>query len=398
MAGSLDRDAYLRLLEHGNEESLAAFLMRLAASQGNDLQEETLLIIRRLAKECWWEKKDFGELLLCLGMPASSWAVDAEPSTATDPLSGTSTTVQSEIPPPPDDAAEESKTLSFVVEPSAGSALGGTTVSWMRGPIPIELRFGNRHAAPLRGGQFLAPYHEGAEDVDVIAVFEDGVKVCYASAFSYYTPGVLEAMTPATGGTMGGMQVEVTTSDLGAEICQVVLGEKECQLLGRPSRTRAAFLCPPCEEEGAVPLLVVASNSNRVLAKAAFVYADTMCFGAVGTSVEVAEDATQARKGKGVMDGVCLSAQPIRRTATGHFFQIRVDEMGPKNMRGLALGVAQLQPQDLLNAKRPRPQEATGLSRAWLLGYDRGGALFIEPSASAAKLPTGSWRPVTDLK
>ncbi|CAE7353136.1 DHC10, partial [Symbiodinium microadriaticum] len=40
---SLDRDAYLRLLEHGNEESLAAFLMRLAASQGNDLQEEIVL-------------------------------------------------------------------------------------------------------------------------------------------------------------------------------------------------------------------------------------------------------------------------------------------------------------------------------------------------------------------
>eukprot|EP00439_Symbiodinium_sp_Y106_P051032 s170_g6.t2 len=245
---SLDRDAYLRLLDHGNEESLAAFLMRLAASQGNDLQEETLLIIRRLAKECWWEKKDFGEVLLCLGMPASSYAVDSEPSTATDPLSGTSTTVQSEIPPPPDDVAEELKTLSFVVEPSAGSALGGTTVSWMRGPIPIELRFGHRHAAPLRGGQFLTPSQDGAEDVDVIAVFEDGVKVCYASAFSYYIPGILEAITPATGGTTGGIQVEATTSDLGAEICQVILGESECQVVGRPSRTRATFLSPASEE------------------------------------------------------------------------------------------------------------------------------------------------------
>ncbi|CAE7873682.1 unnamed protein product, partial [Symbiodinium sp. KB8] len=53
---------------------------------------------------------------------------------------------------------------------------------------------------------------------------------------------------------------------------------------------------------------------------AAFMYVDTMCFGAVGSSVEVAEEATQARKGKGVMDGVCLSAQPIRRRARGHFF------------------------------------------------------------------------------
>ncbi|CAE7319683.1 unnamed protein product, partial [Symbiodinium pilosum] len=145
---SLDQSGYQHILETGNEESLASFLLRLAASQGNDISEETEFLIHRLARECWWEKKEFGEVMLCLGMPLSGDVVDSSPSTATDlmeRLSGTLTTLQSDILPPPSEVAEEAKTLSFVVEPSAGSARGGTAITWRREPVPTELRFGARH-------------------------------------------------------------------------------------------------------------------------------------------------------------------------------------------------------------------------------------------------------------
>lgn len=66
---------------------------------------------------------------------------------------------------------------------------------------------------------------------------------------------------------------QVVTSDLGGEICQISLGGRRCQLLGRlevkmlqkpsprPSGTAACFLVPE-DLDGAVDLHVAATNGN----------------------------------------------------------------------------------------------------------------------------------------
>merc|ERR1712018_940705 len=66
-----------------------------------------------------------------------------------------------------------------------------------------------------------------------------------------------------------------------------------------------------------------------------------------------------------------------------------------KSARTIALGFCVGQP-CLLRNGRIRAPEARELERAWLAGYDRGGALYFADSQES-KIPETAWRPARSI-
>ncbi|CAK9098616.1 unnamed protein product [Durusdinium trenchii] len=392
---SLDAHGYQRVLESGDLASMESFLQRLLQSHKHDLLE----IVPCLAQMCFEEKKDFDEVLSIMGqekLPGSACSLGFSLLTKDSQTHGCSTMSLGMEPQPPAEE-EESSTMPLHTclpfQPLSGSASGGFQMTWLAEPVPLGLWLGGRPCAPLRGSCFVAPCGDNGI-VDVVAIFQEH-EARFLGAFSYWDPGVLLSITPSHG--TEGTEVQVITSELGAEICQVNLGGQRCELLGRPCGTGARFLVP-ANLDGLVEVQLLATNGNELKREEAFTVMERLLFGAIGCSLSASNGSATVRRTTGVSNGVCITARPLRQRNMQCTFRLRIDEMSNKGgIRALAVGFAVLNSLDVMPSGHTRPKEATDLSRAWLVGYDKGGALFCSPN-SVQKLPSGAWRPATDLE
>lgn len=394
----LDKEGYLHVRDYGDEASMESFLRRLLQSQKHELTE----IIPCLAVMCCKEKKDFEEVLSIVGHDMSAGYTSTLGFSQTSMNSLSQDTTGVEVPHPPVHDCEDAATMPLPAsqaplpfEPSNGSAFGGFRIKWRANPVPVGIWIGGRPCAPLREDSFVAPCSDISGSVDVVAVFKDQEAVNFTRAFSYWEPGILHSITPSYGAQDG--EIKVKTSHLGGEITEISLGGQKCRLLGRPTATDACFVVPP-DLEGSVKLQLAATNGNEITMEAAFTVIESVLFGHVGSCLGILDGSSSVHRTTGVNHGVCISSKPLRLQNMERRFRIRVDEMGSKGgLRALAVGFAVLSSLDVMPSGQVRAKEATDLSRAWLVGYDRGGALLCSPG-SLQKLPAGAWRPAKDLE
>eukprot|EP00435_Cladocopium_sp_Y103_P031168 s634_g7.t2 len=378
----LNEEGYERVRDYGDESSMESFLRRLLQSEKHQLLE----IIPCLAEMCCKEKKAFEEVRSILGH---------ELNRGPDSTLGFSETSNSlsEEHTLGMDASTMPLPERWPFEPTTGSACGGFRLHWLAKPVPIGIWLGGRPCAPLRDNSFVVPCGDcGLQDV--IAIFKDH-EARFSRSFSYWEPGSLESITPSSGAE--GAEIKVITSDLGAEISEIFLGGEKCQLLCRPTATEARCVVPSLIS-GPVQLQLSASNGNGLTQEAAFTLVEALLFGSIGSSLELLDGGIAVRRTTGVNHGVCLSAKPLRLQNMERRFRVRIEEMSSKGgLRTLAVGFSALSEVDLMPSGQVRPKDSSDLNRAWLVGYDRGGALLCSPK-STQKLPPGSWRPATDLQ
>merc|ERR1712096_164567 len=98
-------------------------------------------------------------------------------------------------------------------------------------------------------------------------------------------------------------------------------------------------------------------------------------FGHVGLGIQLTSGDCTATRVSGVANGVCLSKEPLRQDLAGRYFELRVDGTFT-SPRALAVGVATKPAADMIRANgKLKCEEARGTyERAWLVGYDKGGA------------------------
>lgn len=392
----LNEEGYQRVRQCGDKSSMESFLRRLLQSEKHQLLE----IIPCLADMCCKEKKVFEEVREILGHELNRGPDSTLGFSETSNSLSEEHTLGMDVPQLPLHECQEaitmplpSQTERWPFEPTTGSACGGFRLHWLAQPVPLGIWLGGRPCAPLRDNSFVVPCGDcGLQDV--IAIFKDH-EARFSRSFSYWEPGTLELITPSSGAE--GAEIKVNTSDLGADISEVLLGGERCQLLGRPTATEARCVVPSliC---GPVHLQLSASNGNVLVQEAAFTVIEAVLFGSIGSSVELLDGGLAVRRSTGVNHGVCLSAKPLRLQNMERRFRLRIEEMSSKGgLRALAVGFAALCEVDLMPSGQVRPKDASDLNRAWLVGYDRGGALLCSPK-STQKLTSGSWRPATDLQ
>lgn len=286
------------------------------------------------------------------------------------------------------------------LEPCSGSVRGGTHLRWTgNSAAPWNLFIGGQSCAPLADGVFVAPLCRGVAGcgvwtVDVVAEAEDGSRILYPAAFTYWCPGELESIEPARG-SITGLRLRVRTTDLGATISEVLLAGTACEL-GPASTCEATVQVPACPLEGCVAVEVRASNGNSARCEAAFTFYTPEAFGPVGDRVDLTDGGRRATRTEGVNGGVCLGAFPLRRFPAGRYFEVRVEEVC-KGLSHIAVGVACRLPGDALVQGRIKAMEARELERVWLAGYDKGGGLFI-CDGEESRIPPRAWRPATHVK
>ncbi|CAE8645888.1 unnamed protein product, partial [Polarella glacialis] len=179
----------------------------------------------------------------------------------------------------------------------------------------------------------------------------------------------------------------------------VLISGEACDLKPGATSTEAFLKLPFSTAEGDVAIEVRAPNGNGATANAAFTYLRPEAFGRAGHKVALSQDGQVVTRRDGVNDGVCIGAFPLRRQpAGGRYFELSVGQVGHGGQRALAMGVVALKPESaFLSGGRAMPQEAREFERAWLAGYDRGGALFLADGRES-KIPTGLWRPAASVK
>mmetsp|Transcript_96324 Transcript_96324/g.241491 ORF Transcript_96324/g.241491 Transcript_96324/m.241491 type:complete len:719 (-) Transcript_96324:298-2454(-) len=283
------------------------------------------------------------------------------------------------------------------LKPSSGSVRGGTELHWVgeQGEgQPVEVLVGGRPCAALHGCLFVTPMRRDetkTTDVDVVLVAVDGTRIMYPRAFTYWVAGEIYAIVPPRCPVSGDQEVRISTSDLGASISEVRVGGLICELLGSPTATEVCFFVPPAKNEGSVLVEVFAPNGNCARASEGLFFFMPEIFGSVGNHIAISNGGLTVTRIEGVNRAVCLGAFPLRHISGGFYFEFRIDDVS-KSMRAIAAGVA-VRPVDSAAAvSRVHAVEARDLPRAWVAGYDRGGALFISDGAES-RIPTAAWRP-----
>lgn len=290
------------------------------------------------------------------------------------------------------------------LSPASGSCRGGASPRWVgEGPPPQCVLVDGRPCAELAGGVFVVPMcHPQPERdlqvvVDVTVVMEDGQGILFEGAFTYWIPGQVLAVEPPQGAPAGGDWVRVTTSSLAAPITAVRIAGKACKFSADASETEAVVLVPESRTEGAVTIEVVAANGNGAVLEAGFSYAQPEAFGLIGDRVELSPEGTAATRRDGVCGGVLLGAFPVRRVASGRYFELRVDAVCTST-RTLAVGFTARRLDEVGVARgRVGAEEARELDRAWLVGYERRGALFL-CDGRESPVPPSSWRPKSQVR
>ncbi|CAK0905699.1 unnamed protein product [Prorocentrum cordatum] len=296
------------------------------------------------------------------------------------------------------------------LSPASGSCRGGATLRWAgAGPPPRCVLVDGWACAELAGGLFVVPLcrscppeAEAPVLVDVAVVLQDGQGILFEGAFAYWVPGRVLAVEPPHGAPAGGDWVRVTTSSLAAPITAVRIAGQACELSAGASEAEAVVLVPPrrtegrARLEGAVMVEVVAANGNGAALEAGFVYRQPEAFGLVGDRVDLSHGSTAATRRDGVCGGVLLGAFPARRVAGGRYFELRVDAVC-KSTRTLAVGFTACRPGEVAAANgRVRAEEARELERAWLVGYERRGALLL-CDGREFPVPPSCWRPKSQV-
>lgn len=290
------------------------------------------------------------------------------------------------------------------IEPRSGPASGGAQLHWVgESSPPFHLFVGSRPCAALPGGVFIAPMCSEDFDgvprtVDVLVASKGhGQEAVFEGAFTFWAPGQLQGVEPCKAELAGGVQVRIRTSDLGAVISEVLIGGSVCEFARAPSATEAVVLAPAASSEGSVSIQVNAPNGNSATLEGGFKFYVPEAFGLVGERVALADEGTVATRTGGVNKGILLGAHPARRVTQGRYFEIRVDGMC-RSMRTIAVGFTARRPEDAAASNgHLRATEARELDRAWLAGYDKGGALSLS-DGNESKIPSSAWRPVTQLR
>jgi len=295
--------------------------------------------------------------------------------------------------------AEKVRLDRLPLEPSSGSIRGGTELRWVGvegEEPPMEVSVGGRPCAALHGCVFVTPMRRGetaTSSVDVVLEAADGTRFLYPHAFTYWVPGDIQVIDPPQCPMSGGQEVRILTSDLGAPISEVRVDGLVCGLLGSPSATEACFLSPLAEDEEEVSIEVFAANGNSARTDQGISFFTPEIFGSVGGHIAISNGGLTVTRTEGVNRAVCLGSFPLRHVSGGLYFELQIDEVS-KSMRAIAVGVA-VRPANFSAAPdRIHAVEARELPRAWLAGYDRGGALFISDGAES-RIPATAWRPAT---
>lgn len=284
------------------------------------------------------------------------------------------------------------------LEPCSGSTEGGTRLRWIgQHPAPMDVFIGGRPCAALRGGFFVTPMQRaldgGSSCTHTDVVLEDaaGARCVYKGSFTYWAPGEILAVDPPDGPVQGVQHVRVSTTDLGACISEVRIGGVVCQFCGTTTAVEAIVQPPAAGAEGPVVVEVFAPNGNCAILEAGFSYYVPDVFGFIGDNVALSQDAMTASRFQGVNRAVCLSSWPLRTCPTGRYFEVHVEEVC-KSIRAIAVGVCVLSHADMLRGSKVFIDEAWQLKRAWVAGYDRGGARFFA-DGQELKIPEKAWRP-----
>lgn len=310
-------------------------------------------------------------------------------------------------------------------EPDSGSNRGGQHLQWLEnvgGPPPLDMFINGRPCAALYGGIFVTPMCRMVAAAsrwhcDVQVVFQDGGERTYANAFTYWAPGEILEVLPGCGPLTGGREIRLTTSDMGAPISAILVGGRPGILLPKrpPTATEAAFILPPGETEGLVHIEVRAPNGNRAQTLEAseaansvaaphgaspFTYVTPEAFGPHCNTVALDVSGLCASRVEGVVGGLCVGGFPARRVPGGRYFEIVVDEVCKHKIRSIAVGFVACQGGSKTlcrpNSDALRAEEGREMDRAWLAGYERGGAIF-HCSGRETKIPIAQWRPVSDV-
>jgi len=118
----------------------------------------------------------------------------------------------------------------------------------------------------------------------------------YPYAFTYWTTGKLLAFVPGSGPITGSRQLRVTTTNLGASISGVYIGDIACELLGTPSPGEALVTLPSVKLGGDVAVRVQAANGNEAISEQGFHYFVPEAFGVVGENIELSEEGRKVRR------------------------------------------------------------------------------------------------------
>lgn len=287
------------------------------------------------------------------------------------------------------------------LEPRTGTVDGGTHLRWVgESAPPAEVLIGGRYCAALRGGIFVTPMCReapGADTSGLDVVLEDGTgaRTVYKRGWAYWTPGSIASVVPEEGPIMGGQEVTVYTTDLGEPISEVRIGGVQCELVVGTTSTHAIVRVPAVELDGPVSVEVSAPNGNGASAEKGFQYFTPEFFGVAGSAAAVSADQLTVTRMQGLNRAVCIGGFPMRRVAQGRYFEVHVEEMC-KSSRTLAVGVCVAPAERLVQGGQLRVSEASELERAWVAGYDRGGALFIADKVES-KIPPAAWRPARSV-
>merc|ERR1719215_420945 len=166
---------------------------------------------------------------------------------------------------------DKSSKLSLPFEPLSGPSTGRTELRWVgQEPMPEDAQLlinGKVCADGDEDGCFILPKLvkgtplPAPQKVDVEIRCDDN-STKYAQAFTYCNPGKIESVSPQAVPLPGGVEVFVTTSDLGADIVQVSIGDVPCPfaLESSISATETTVIAPKMQQNGKVALAVRAAN------------------------------------------------------------------------------------------------------------------------------------------
>lgn len=287
------------------------------------------------------------------------------------------------------------------LEPRSGSIDGGTHLRWVGdGCPPLEVLIGGRYCAALQGGTFVVPMCReplGADTSGLDVVLEEsaGTRTVYNRGWAYWMPGSIASVVPEEAPIMGGQEITVYTTDLGEPISQVRIGGVQCEPVVGTTSTHAIVKVPAVELDGPVSVEVFAPNGNGASLEKGFRYFTPEFFGVVGSAAALSDDHLTVTRAQGLNRAVCIGGFPMRRIVQGRYFEVHVEEMC-KSSRTLAVGVCVAPSERLVHGGQLRLNDASELERAWVAGYDRGGALFIADKVES-KIPPAAWRPARSV-
>jgi len=288
--------------------------------------------------------------------------------------------------------------------PLTGSMKGGTFIQWTDDRLaPMEMQIAGRPCATLDGGVFVAPMSFGAVGPQTVTVLfaDSGHDEKYADAFAYWRPGEILAVDPNSFPSVGYRKVHISTTDLGSPISEVRIAGIECKMDGAPSNSEVDVVVPAVESEGGVQVIVKAENGNSAVSMPhVFSIYRSQSFRYVGENIHLSDDHRTATRHQGVFEGVCIGTHALRMFAEGRYFELAVQSReSTGSTKTLAVGFTAASPdKDILDRKGfVRHAEARALTRTWLAGYERGGAVFVD-DGEESRIDPKAWRPVKDVR